>query len=38
MTIDIILVSYNSKKYIEKCMLSILKSNYDLKKNWNLCI
>lgn len=32
MNFDIILVSYNSEKYIEKCINSIVKSNYDLKK------
>lgn len=32
MNIDIIMVSYNSEKYIEKCVNSIIKSDYDLKK------
>lgn len=32
MNIDIIMVSYNSRKYIEGCMNSILSSDYDLKK------
>ena len=31
MKFDLILVSYNSKKYIEKCFSSILKSDYNLK-------
>lgn len=31
MKIDIIMVSYNSSKYINGCMESILKSNYNLK-------
>lgn len=31
MKFDIILVSYNSEKYIKKCINSILKSEYDLK-------
>lgn len=30
MKIDIIMVTYNSKKYIEKCFTSIVKSKYDL--------
>ena len=30
MKIDIIMVTYNSKKYIENCFNSILKSKYDL--------
>ncbi len=29
---DLIYVSYNSKKWIEKCFASVLKSDYDLKK------
>ena len=28
---DIIYVSYNSEKWIEKCFDSVLKSNFDLK-------
>ena len=31
MKFDIVMVSYNSKKYIKKCIDSILKSDYDLK-------
>ena len=31
MKIDIILVSYNSEKYIEKCINSIMESDYNLK-------
>ena len=29
---DIIYVSYNSEKWIERCFGSVLKSEYDLKK------
>ena len=32
MKIDIILVSYNSEKYIENCIKIILNSDYELKK------
>lgn len=32
MRIDIILVTYNSKKYIKNCLESIFKSDYDLNK------
>ena len=32
MRIDIILVTYNSKKYIKNCLDSIFKSDYDLNK------
>ena len=31
MKIDIILVTYNSEKYINKCISSILNSDYNLK-------
>lgn len=32
MNLDIILITYNSKKYIEKCIKTIINSKYDLSK------
>ena len=36
--LDIVYVTYNSEKWINKCFMSLLRSNYDLKKINIYCI